>query len=142
MKLIVLCLFALCCSLAITNAASLERRKLVEVLKQLAVVKDSLQTRELLVNTPPQNIHECCCLSALRCFRAVLHVQFNMTEGMQDKFYRGLKHPITERSLDFCKSGNSINCGMCDSYPKASPEEFFKRLESLLQRGISRLSED
>ncbi|XP_061691017.1 interleukin-21 isoform X2 [Syngnathoides biaculeatus] len=120
---------------------TLERRKLIEVLRQLADVKDSLQQRELLVNTPPQNIEDCCCLSALRCFRASLHVQFNVTERKQDKLYRSLKHPITERGLDSCKSLNSAAaCSTCDSHPKATAREFVNRLESLIQRAISRLS--
>nr|UOV22688.1 interleukin 21 [Oostethus manadensis] len=74
---------------------TLERRKLVEVLEQLNQVQDSLQHRQLLVNTPPRNIEDCCCLSALRCFRANLQVRFNVTERKQKKFYRSLKHPIT-----------------------------------------------
>ncbi|XP_057706948.1 interleukin-21 [Corythoichthys intestinalis] len=139
MILIFLCL-AVCCSLASTNVVTLERRKLVDVLNQLGDVKDSLQTKELLVNTPPQNIEDCCCLSALRCFQESLQGKFNMTERMQNKFYRGLKHPITERGLDLCKSGYSASCGTCDSHPKASAKEFVNRLELLLQRAIARLS--
>nr|UNA06293.1 interleukin [Hippocampus erectus] len=144
MKLVVVCLLAVCCaSFASAAGVTLERRKLLEVVKQLGDVKDSLERRELLVNTPPQNIEDCCCLSALRCFRASLHVQFNATERKQDKLYRSLKHPITERALDFCKTGNAVStCETCDSQPKATAPEFVKRLESLIQRAISRLSDN
>ncbi|XP_019747755.1 interleukin-21 [Hippocampus comes] len=144
MKLVVVCLLAVCCaSFASATGVTLERRKLLEVVKQLGDVKDSLERRELLVNTPPQNIEDCCCLSALRCFRASLHVQFNVTERKQDKLYRSLKHPITERALDFCKTGNAVStCETCDSQPKATAPEFVKRLESLIQRAISRLSDN
>ncbi|XP_061644058.1 interleukin-21 isoform X1 [Phyllopteryx taeniolatus] len=142
MKLVLLCLLAVCCSsLASATDMTLERRKLVEVLRQLGDVKDSLQHGELLVNTPPQNIEDCCCLSALRCFRASLHVQFNLTERRQNKLYRSLKHPITERGLDLCKSGNAVaTCATCDSHPKTTAREFVNRLESLIQKAISRLS--
>uniref|UniRef100_A0A3Q2XEI6 Interleukin n=1 Tax=Hippocampus comes TaxID=109280 RepID=A0A3Q2XEI6_HIPCM len=124
MKLVVVCLLAVCCaSFASATGVTLERRKLLEVVKQLGDVKDSLEvSEELLVNTPPQNIEDCCCLSALRCFRASLHVQFNVTERKQDKLYRSLKHPITS------------TCETCDSQPKATAPEFVKRLESLIQR--------
>ncbi|XP_077388942.1 interleukin-21 [Festucalex cinctus] len=143
MKL-VLCLLTVCCA-AFVSGVTLEERKLAEVLKQLGDVKDSLQRRELLVNTPPQNIEECCCLSALQCFRNNLLVQFNVTEMKEVKLYRSLKHHITERGLDFCKSGNKSGndvstCQTCDSHPKATAREFVSRLESLIQRAISRLS--
>ncbi|KAM9835730.1 interleukin-21 [Syngnathus typhle] len=142
MKLVLLCLLTVCCaSLASADSVTLERRKLLEVLKQLGDVKNSLERKDLLLNTPPQNIEDCCCLSALRCFRASLHVHFNMTERNQNKLYRSLKHPITERGLDFCKSGNGVStCEMCDSHPKATTREFVSRLESLIQKAISRLS--
>nr|XP_057908994.1 interleukin-21 [Doryrhamphus excisus] len=139
------CLLALCyCfSLAGGTDMTLERRKLVEVLQQLGEVQDSLQHRELLVNTPPRNIEDCCCLSALRCFRANLQVQFNVTERKQEKFYRSLKHPITERGLDFCRSGKAVpNCKTCESHPKENAQEFVNRLRSLIQRAISRLSQN
>uniref|UniRef100_A0A3Q2YKZ8 Interleukin n=1 Tax=Hippocampus comes TaxID=109280 RepID=A0A3Q2YKZ8_HIPCM len=113
MKLVVVCLLAVCCaSFASATGVTLERRKLLEVVKQLGDVKDSLEVSE----------PDCCCLSALRCFRASLHVQFNVTERKQDKLYRSLKHPITS------------TCETCDSQPKATAPEFVKRLESLIQR--------
>ncbi|XP_037118445.1 interleukin-21 [Syngnathus acus] len=142
MKLVLLCLLTVCCaSLACADGVTLERRKLLEVLKQLGDVKNSLERKNLLLNTPPQNIEDCCCLSALRCFRASLHVHFNMTERNQNKLYRSLKHPITERGLDFCESGNGVStCEMCASHPKATTREFVSRLESLIQKAISRLS--
>ncbi|XP_070693338.1 interleukin-21 [Pempheris klunzingeri] len=148
MKLVVLCLLAVCCSsLANTSTnrsdESLKMRKLHEILKQLKSVKNSLQHNGQMLNTPPQNIEDCCCLSALQCFRANLQVQFNTTERTQstNKLYRSLTSSITERGLDFCKSGNvKPTCQDCDSHPKENVKEFFKRLESLIQRAITRLS--
>ncbi|XP_076595935.1 interleukin-21 [Chaetodon auriga] len=142
MKLVVICLFAVCCCfLANTSASTLERKKLQEVLRQLSVVKANLQHNEQMLNTPPKNIEDCCCLSALHCFRTKLQVQFNITERNRSKLYRSLNHSITERGLDFCNSGNvRPTCQDCDSHPKENAREFFNRLESLIQRAIDRLS--
>nr|XP_046261819.1 interleukin-21 isoform X2 [Scatophagus argus] len=146
MKLVVFCLFAVCCcSVASRSTGSIDktqqRRKLQEVLRQLKAVKDIIPLSEGMLNTPPNNIEDCCCLSALQCFRANLQVQFNMTERHQSKLYRSLRNPITESGLDFCNSQDvTSTCQDCTSHPKENAKEFFNRLESLIQRAISRLS--
>ncbi|XP_041800361.1 interleukin-21 isoform X2 [Chelmon rostratus] len=119
----------------------MERKKLQEVLRQLNAVKSSLQHNEQMLNTPPKNIEDCCCLSALHCFRTNLQVQFNITERNRSKLYRSLNHHFTESGLNFCNSGNvRPTCQDCDSHPKENASEFFNRLESLIQRAIARLS--
>ncbi|XP_070769880.1 interleukin-21 [Enoplosus armatus] len=148
MKLVVFCIFAVCCS-SLANSSTNQSnrqvlRKLREVLNQLDDVKATLQHNEQKLNTPPQNIGDCCCLSALQCFRANLQVQFNVTERKQtNKLYRSLKSSITERGLDFCNSGNvQSTCQDCDLHPKENVEEFFNRLKSFIQKAITRLSMD
>ncbi|KAM8732973.1 interleukin-21 [Acanthopagrus latus] len=146
MKLVVFCLFAVyCCSLASTATRetdrTLQRKKLQEVLKQLNAVKVSLQQSEKLLYTPPRNIEDCCCLSALKCFQANLEVSFNVKEGRQRQLFRSLKHPLTERGLNFCSSPNvNSTCQECVSHPRQNATEFYNRLESLIQMAISRLT--
>ncbi|XP_044061888.1 interleukin-21 [Siniperca chuatsi] len=146
MKLLVFCLIAVCCSSlasTTTNNDKLVRKKLQEVLRQLNDVKESLQHNEKnkTMNTPPNNIEDCCCLSALQCFRANLQVQFNITERKTSKLYRSLKNSITERGLNFCNSATvTSTCQDCGSHPKEHATEFFNRLESLIQKAITRLS--
>ncbi|KAG7517494.1 interleukin-21-like isoform X2 [Solea senegalensis] len=141
MKLIVFCLLAVCAVAAADR--TLQRRKLQEVLRQLKDVKENLQHNKTMLNTPPENVEDCCCQSALECFRANMQVHFNITEKKQSKLYRSLKKPLTLSSLDFCNSGNNMpTCDKCDEHPKVNVQEFFKRLESLIQRGITRLTMD
>ncbi|XP_058505025.1 interleukin-21 isoform X2 [Solea solea] len=121
----------------------MQRRKLQEVLKQLKDVKENLQHNNKTLNTPPANVEDCCCQSALECFRANMQVHFNIAEKTQSKLYKSLKKPLTVSSLDFCNSGNNMpTCDRCDEHPKVNVQEFFKRLESLIQRGITRLTMD
>ncbi|XP_073342435.1 interleukin-21 [Pagrus major] len=146
MKLVVFCLFAVyCCSLANTATRevdrTLARKKLQEVLKQLNAVKLSLQQSEKMLNTPPKNIEDCCCLSALKCYRFNLEVHFNVREGKQRQLFRSLNNPFTERGLNFCNSPNvNSTCQDCDSHPRQNATEFYNRLESLIQMAISRLT--
>ncbi|CAN9514576.1 unnamed protein product [Ophioblennius macclurei] len=148
MKLLFFCLFAAVCgALAFTSTTKsgrvMERRKLEEVLRELRDVRQSLQHSEQMLNTPPQNIEDCCCLSALQCYRASMQVQLNVTERKQGKLYRSLKHHLTVRGLDLCNTGNSTaSCQTCDSHPKQKAREFFDRLESLIQRAVAKLSLD
>ncbi|KAM9357033.1 interleukin-21 [Symphorus nematophorus] len=119
----------------------MQSRKLQEVLRQLDKVKDSLKHEEQMLRTPPQDIEDCCCLSALKCFQANMKVQFNMTEKNQNKLYNSLKHRLTESGLDFCNSGHeNSNCQACTSHPQEKASEFFNRLRSLIERAINRLS--
>nr|UXX34737.1 interleukin-21 protein [Channa argus] len=145
MKLVLLCVFAVCCgSLAnpITNVATkIQRRKLQEVLRQLNEVK-SLQHNETMLSAPPENIEDCCCLSALQCFQRNLNEHFNMAEKKQQKLHRSLTSQITVKGLEFCSPGTNFICQNCSSHPKVSVQEFFNRLESLIQRAIVRLSMD
>ncbi|XP_022616105.1 interleukin-21 [Seriola dumerili] len=147
MKLVLLCLFAVCCySLAQTTTTtngpntSLQKRKLEEALRQLNEVKRRQQHYEEMLNAP-ENIEDCCCLSALQCFKANMQVHFNVTEGKEKKLYNSLKNHLTVRSLDFCNSGNDTpTCQNCYLHPKVKAQEFFNRLESLIQRGITKLN--
>uniref|UniRef100_A0A672GVM6 Uncharacterized protein n=1 Tax=Salarias fasciatus TaxID=181472 RepID=A0A672GVM6_SALFA len=77
---------------------------------------------------------DCCCVSALQCYRDSMKVHLNVTESKQKKLYNSLKHSYTIRSLNFCNSGNTTTVPACDSYPKEKARDFFKRLESLIQR--------
>ncbi|XP_034399994.1 interleukin-21 [Cyclopterus lumpus] len=146
MKLVVFCLFAVWCGSLVgasprPNDRTLQR-KLTEVLRQLNSVRRSLQHGEKMLSTPPLSVEDCCCLSALQCFQENLHVQFNVTERTQGKLYKSLKSPITKRGLCIStKSGDvQATCQDCDSHPKENAREFFNRLESLIQKGITRLS--
>ncbi|KAK2848808.1 hypothetical protein Q5P01_008642 [Channa striata] len=134
------------CCWALVNAMttnvpdkSNQKRKLEEVLRQLNEVK-SLQHNEAMLSAPPENIEDCCCLSALQCFRANMQVHFNMAEKKQSKLYKSLKHRYTEKGLEFCNSGSRSTCQDCHSHPKVNVNEFFNRLESLIQRAIARLN--
>ncbi|XP_060903664.1 interleukin-21 [Labrus mixtus] len=137
------CLFAACCfSLATANGTgrSQESRKLEEVLRHLRAVKESLQQTELLLNTPPQNIQDCCCLPALQCFRDNLPVQ-NGAEKKRVRLFKSLNHPLTERGLNFCATGNNLaSCQACASHPKQNATIFFNRLETLIQSAFTRLT--
>uniref|UniRef100_A0A3B4TVY4 Interleukin 21 n=1 Tax=Seriola dumerili TaxID=41447 RepID=A0A3B4TVY4_SERDU len=152
MKLVLLCLFAVCCySLAQTTTTtngpntSLQKRKLEEALRQLNEVKRRQQHYEEMLNAP-ENIEDCCCLSALQCFKANMQVHFNVTEGKEKKLYNSLKNHLTVRSLDFCNSGNDtlheeLICCTHSTWPLVNFSfEFFNRLESLIQRGITKLN--
>ncbi|GAA6222006.1 interleukin-21-like isoform X1 [Lates japonicus] len=140
MKLVVLCLFAVYC-FSLANTTPLTRRKLEEVLRQLSEVKESLQHSDKMLSAPPENIEDCCCLSALSCFRANLNLHFNITEKKQKKLYKSLNSSITERGLNFCNPGSdTATCQDCDLHPKVNVQEFFKSLESLIQRAITKLT--
>ncbi|CAJ1059143.1 interleukin-21 [Xyrichtys novacula] len=141
MKLIVFCLFAFCCyplASSVTNGfgRSQESRKLEEVLSDLKKFKDSLQNSQQLVYTP-QNIEDCCCLSALQCFRD------NLPDGAgkkRVKLYRSLKDPLTVKGLNFCDSENAqTTCQACSAHPQQNATVFFNRLETLIKSAIMRL---
>ncbi|XP_051277278.1 interleukin-21 [Dicentrarchus labrax] len=144
MKLLVFCLFAVCCC-SLANSTSnriLQRKKLQEILKQLKDVRQSLQMQQndQMLNTP-ENIGDCCSLSALECFRANLQVKFNMTNKKHIKFYRSLNNTITVQGLDFCNSPNGKStCPDCLSHPMKNANEFFNGLMTLIQKGITRLN--
>ncbi|XP_075961240.1 interleukin-21 [Anarhichas minor] len=142
MKLVVFCLFAVWCSSlgGTSSPLTAQRRKLKEVLGQLSVVRRILEHNEKMLNTPPQNVEDRCCLSALRCFRTNLNVHFDVTEIKQKKLYRSLVNENTERSLCNSTTSGDATCQDCDSHPKKTTREFFNRLESLIQKGIARLS--
>lgn len=139
MKLIVFCLFTVyCCSLV--KASPLERKKLQEVLRELKMLKRDLPNTELMMNTPPKDIEDCCCLTALTCFRETLLEHFGISGKYQKKLYKSLNHTLTINGLNFCNTETSTNnCSTCHSHPKEKASEFFNRLESLVQRGISRI---
>uniref|UniRef100_A0A3P9B1U9 Interleukin-21 n=1 Tax=Maylandia zebra TaxID=106582 RepID=A0A3P9B1U9_9CICH len=136
MKLIVFCLFTIyCCSLV--KASPMERKKLQEVLRELKMLK------QLMMNTPPKDIEDCCCLTALTCFRETLLQHFGISGKYQKKLYKSLNHTLTVSTfgLNFCNTETSTtNCSTCHSHPKEKASEFFNRLESLVQRGLSRIN--
>uniref|UniRef100_A0A665TJ25 Interleukin n=1 Tax=Echeneis naucrates TaxID=173247 RepID=A0A665TJ25_ECHNA len=133
MKLIAVCLFAACCyslaSAIITNGpdTTYQRKKLEEVLRQLYDVKEIMQHNEKMLSTPPENIEDCCCLSALQCFKANMEVHFNTTERNQKKLLKSLKSHLTV-------SKAPSTCQTCDSHPQVTVQVFLNRLESLIQR--------
>ncbi|XP_029021747.1 interleukin-21-like isoform X2 [Betta splendens] len=127
-----------CSSLANTSTVLNQVRKLREVQKELNDVKDTVLKSDKMFNAPPQDIEDGCCLSALKCFRTNLEI--DAAEKPQRKLYRSLRNPLTESALAFCTSENNSTCQSCDSLPKVSGREFFNRLESLIQMGLSNLS--
>ncbi|XP_041653303.1 interleukin-21 [Cheilinus undulatus] len=146
MKLIAFCLLAVCCySLANTetNGAgrSIKSIKLQEVLNFLKETRENLQPSEQLLNTPPQDIEDCCCLPALECFRKNLLEQLSGAEGERRKLLKSLRHPLTASGLNFCTSANNqTTCQSCDSHPKQNVATFFNRMETLIQSAITRLN--
>lgn len=140
MKLIVLCLFAVCCCSS-AKASTKEREKLQEVLRELKLLRSNLQSRELMkMNTPPKDIEDCCCLTALNCFRNTLRDHFGVNDKYPRKLYRSLNHQLTISGMNFCNTENSTtSCPTCLSHPEEEASEFFSRLESLIQRGLSRI---
>ncbi|CAK6965338.1 interleukin-21 isoform X2 [Scomber scombrus] len=102
----------------------------------------TLTHSELTLHTPPQNIEDCCSMSALQCYRANLQV-FNSQDRKMSKLIKSLNSHITVRGLDFCDSGAAEpNCTECHLHPKENANEFFNRLESFIQKAITRLTVD
>ncbi|XP_034453447.1 interleukin-21 [Hippoglossus hippoglossus] len=92
-----------------------------------------------MLNSPPHDVENCCCLPALECFHANLIVHFNGTNKIHKKLNRSLNSSITKSGVEYCPSGNNTTtCHDCDSHPKVNVQEFFDRLESLIQRALSR----
>ncbi|XP_049897803.1 interleukin-21 [Epinephelus moara] len=140
MKLVVFCLFAVCCtSLASTTANRKFERKLQEILRLVDTVKKQQHTK-LDLHTPPQNIEDCCCLSALKCFQANMGVHFNISEKYQGKLYSSLNHTLTVNGLTLNNSRNTeCTCGDCDLHPKTNATVFFSRLRTFIEKGLTRL---
>ncbi|XP_078116197.1 uncharacterized protein LOC144524085 isoform X1 [Sander vitreus] len=144
MKLVVFCLFAVCCgSLASTSTnkpdVPLQIRKLEEVLRQMEALRGNMQNNDQMLNTPPVDIEDVCCLSALQCLSASLNVQYNVTENKpKTKLLKSLRSHITVRGL--CNAGSvQSTCQDCASHPKENATTFFNRLESFIQKAITRL---
>ncbi|XP_029702705.1 interleukin 21 isoform X3 [Takifugu rubripes] len=97
------------------------------------MVKRRLQNSKKMLSTPSENIGDCCCLSALKCFRENFKEIFSLTDLPQKKLYRSLTNTLTEKGLDFCDSKNST-CQDCHSHPEEKAEKFFDRLNSLIQK--------
>ncbi|XP_078025686.1 interleukin-21 [Epinephelus lanceolatus] len=140
MKLVVFCLFAVCCtSLASTSANRKFERKLQEILRLVDTVKKQQHTK-LDLHTPPQNIEDCCCLSALKCFRANMGVHFNISEQFQGKLYSSLNHTLTVNGLTVNNSRNTeCTCGDCDLHQTTNATVFFSRLRTFIEKGLTRL---
>ncbi|XP_026214398.1 interleukin-21 isoform X2 [Anabas testudineus] len=118
------------------SAKSTQLRKLGEVLRELNDVKDILQNTEKMINTPPQDIEDCCYASALQCFRSNLELHFNAETSANrklKKLFKSLRNQLTVKALDSNSESNST-CQACDLHPKVNGREFFNRLETLIQR--------
>uniref|UniRef100_A0A3B4EY56 Interleukin-21-like n=1 Tax=Pundamilia nyererei TaxID=303518 RepID=A0A3B4EY56_9CICH len=116
MKLIVFCLFTIYCCSLVKASYPMERKKLQEVLRELKMLK--------------HDIPDCCCLTALTCFRETLLQHFGISGKYQKKLYKSLNHTLTISGLNFCNTETSTtNCSTCHSHPKEKASEFFNRLE-------------
>ncbi|KAK7922611.1 hypothetical protein WMY93_009513 [Mugilogobius chulae] len=118
------------------------RYRLQEVLIYIKAVEMNLKNGEHLVNTPPEDTEDCCCLTALECFRNNLHQDFNASQVKHvRKLIRGLKSSITVKTMNFCNSNNTTSTcqDSCQMHPKKSAKEFLQRLESLIQRAYTQL---
>nr|AVV62031.1 interleukin 21 isoform X2 [Paralichthys olivaceus] len=78
MKLVVLFLVAVCCC-ALGIGANIEQNQLDEVLKILDAVKREQLNNTKKLSSPPNDIEEHCCPSALKCFQVNLKGHFNAT---------------------------------------------------------------
>ncbi|XP_071772320.2 interleukin-21 isoform X1 [Centroberyx gerrardi] len=144
MKLVGFCVLAVICY-ALAEAATDRTtliRKLKEVRSELKQLNGSLQHNGLMLNTPPQNVEDSCCISALCCFQENL-LKLNVTKKTtQKKLAKSLRSlQRTESGLNFCDSGNATQttCQTCNSYPKSSTRDFVDTLDSLIQKGLTRL---
>ncbi|KAL3044532.1 hypothetical protein OYC64_012927 [Pagothenia borchgrevinki] len=90
-----------------------------------------------MLNTLPQNIEDSCC--PLKCFQDNLKSHFNSKDIK--RLSNSLNSTITATHL--CSSGNDtmLQCTDCDSHPRENAGIFFKRLESFVEKAISRLIE-
>uniref|UniRef100_A0A8C6NJC6 Interleukin n=1 Tax=Nothobranchius furzeri TaxID=105023 RepID=A0A8C6NJC6_NOTFU len=138
MQSLTFCILTVCCFAWVsTTSKDTQRRKLQQLRAELITFQKTLKDKEKNVITPPKNIEGCCCLSAFKCFRDNLKAEFNIT----NKLSRGLTSNITMKALDLCETGNNATmCEVCVSHSKERAEEFFSRLDTLIQRGIARLS--
>ncbi|KAI4819624.1 hypothetical protein KUCAC02_004864, partial [Chaenocephalus aceratus] len=108
-----------------SSAGTVPKRLLKEALSLLNDLRDKVELDTQMLNTLPQNIEDSCC--PLKCFQDNLKSHFNTTDIR--KLSRSLNRPIT------------LQCTDCDSNPRESAGTFFRRLESLVQKAINRLSE-
>ncbi|XP_053285536.1 interleukin-21 isoform X2 [Pleuronectes platessa] len=142
MKLAVLFLVAVCCCCSLGFAGSKERNKLEEVREHLKNLRTTLlQNKGTMLHSPPHDVEDCCYRSALQCFHSNLVVHFKATSKTQTKFNRSLRHPLTISGVKHCPPPNNTAtiCPSCDLQPKVSVEVFIDRLNSLIQKAISRL---
>uniref|UniRef100_A0A8C9XVW3 Interleukin-21 n=1 Tax=Sander lucioperca TaxID=283035 RepID=A0A8C9XVW3_SANLU len=135
MKLVVFCLFAVCCgSLASTSTNTpdvpLQIRKLEEVLRQMEALRGNMQVGSSTFTFSqlcPCTVADVCCLSALQCLSASLNVQYNVTENKpKTKLLKSLRSHITVSKWSTCQD--------CTSHPKENATTFFNRLESFIQK--------
>ncbi|XP_024136463.1 uncharacterized protein LOC112151674 [Oryzias melastigma] len=135
-KILVFCLFAVCyCSLAKAEPHTI--RKLKEVLIQLNSLRKTMKDNRQMVHSP-KNFESCCSLKALDCFQNALKEDLNASES---KLYKSLTKSITRQGIKFCDEKKTPeSCLNCTSYSKENLPEFFIRLESLIQKSITRLS--
>ncbi|KAK5864421.1 hypothetical protein PBY51_015665 [Eleginops maclovinus] len=132
MKFVILCLFAVFCS-SLARTVPTEH-VLKEVLRNLKLLKQRVKSNEHMMNTPPRNIEDSCC--PLQCFQDNLSSLSNVITAR--KLSMSLNSTIIENGI--CSSGNNkmLQCTDCDTHPKKSAREFFDRLETLVQKAITR----
>ncbi|KAJ0049735.1 hypothetical protein NL108_000591 [Boleophthalmus pectinirostris] len=145
MKLLLLSLFTVVCCVWVnaTVEDQIGRHRLDELLVYLRAVKKNMQNGDNLVSTPPQDVQDHCCLTALECFGTTLHLQFNAAHVKHvRKLIRGLRSRTTEKTMSFCHSNTTLpNCqDSCNMHPKKSANEFLQKLESLIQRANTNLA--
>uniref|UniRef100_A0A3B4A041 Interleukin 9 n=1 Tax=Periophthalmus magnuspinnatus TaxID=409849 RepID=A0A3B4A041_9GOBI len=123
MRLLLLSVLTVYCCASVNDTGIEKRHRLEEALSYIEVVKN--------------NLPDCCCLTALKCFQANLDLHFNGT--CVKKLSRSLKSRTTVSqplSMDFCNSNNSTQStcqDLCHMHPKKTAKEFLQRLESLIQ---------
>ncbi|XP_069388203.1 interleukin-21-like isoform X2 [Paralichthys olivaceus] len=140
MKLVVLFLVAVCCC-ALGIGANIEQNQLDEVLKILDAVKREQLNNTKKLSSPPNDIEEHCCPSALKCFQVNLKGHFNATNKNIFRLEKSLRKIDTIFSRNFSNSGNNTTtCHACNSHPEVSVQEFLNRLRSLIERARSKLT--
>uniref|UniRef100_A0A8C8DFJ9 Interleukin-21 n=1 Tax=Oryzias sinensis TaxID=183150 RepID=A0A8C8DFJ9_9TELE len=136
MKLLVVCLFAVCCC-SLANREPKIIRKLKEVLNELKTLNKTMKDNRQMVHSP-KNIENCCSLKALDCFQNSLKEDLNASDS---KLYYSLGKSLTRQGIKFCDGKKTPeSCRNCTSYSKENLSQFFSSLESLIQKSITRLS--
>ncbi|KAJ8372102.1 hypothetical protein AAFF_G00294660 [Aldrovandia affinis] len=76
--------------------------KLSEVRKELDVLGKGLQHEGLMLNTPTNDIEECCSVSALQCFRENVPLLRANNKNLQRKLTKNLRSSKIVASVNTC----------------------------------------